>query len=282
MEQFHGYRIAKTNIRQVERVLLKAQEQVRQACMEEFHRLLAEEVANLVDDIALNIVPQPERAILDVAADMLFEKIRFAESRALPLEYNFASSVQIMPDRDAIYLMFNTLNPNLQEAFASSPDVEDFVVNLEPSSTGEDDPVQTERSKKWMALQKEYENKPIVLCANFSQSLSIDKGLLSGYFVSKTDRAAVRARREMMNRLFNMYACGKEVPPYKVMCVLDQVLLKLMDERIESEMNRLKQQLLAILPEITIEMICPPEPQKGEKKEEAENPPAEEPPICNE
>lgn len=278
MEQFQGYKIPRTNIRQVERVLQKAQSNVRQACIEEFHRLLAEEVTNLVDRIALNIEERPNCAILDAAADALFEKIRFAESRNLPLEYNFAASVQIIPDRDAVYLILNCQNPNLREAFASTPEIENFVVNLKPSSNGEEDEVQTERSKKWMALQKEYENKPTILFANFGQSLSIDTNLLSTYFMSKPDRATVRARHEMMNRLFNMYACGKEVPPSRVMSVFDQVLTKLLDEQVEEEMHRMEQQLLAILPDITIEMIKPSEPAESVKKEEvtetAENDPS--------
>lgn len=266
MEQFNGYKIATTNIRQVERILNAARERIHQVCKEEFHRLLAAEVAEFVDNIALNITDRPNIPILDAASQNLFNKIRFAEMNALPLEYNFASSVQIMPDRDAVYLMFNSLNPNIREAFASTDSIENFAVDLEPNAFGEETPVQSERSKKWMALRKKYEQAP-VLMANFSQSLDIDKNLLSGYLQDKKERAAIRARREMQARLFNMYAFGKEVPHYQLMSVLDHTLNKILDEDAEKEIIALEQKLIAILPDITIEMISPskPETKDGEQ-----------------
>ena len=258
MQKFHGYKIESNNLARINTILITAKKNINLAATEIYHKLLSEEITELVDNIAMDIIPRPTGSLIDAANASVVEKIRFAESRGLPTEYNLAASVQIIPADKVCYLLFCGTNSFLEEAFASTTGIEDYSVELEQGSDTET--ISSERGQKWLTLQKQCEEQPTILYANMCQQLSIDPKLL--VFAQKEERANVRARHELTNQYINMYAAGKQIAPYELMSLMDRSLSLSLDENSQAKLTELKTRLMAILPEITMELLEPATEQK--------------------
>ena len=268
LEKLRGYRIKSTNINRINRILQAAKTNIQMAANEEFHRLLCEEITELVDNIALGIVERPQdRTILQAALDRLMDKVRFAEGNNLSMEYNLRTAIQIFPDKDATYFLFFG-NVIFEEAFAMTQGIEDYTVEIEVSDTTET--VLSEKAVVWNRLQSEYKDNPSILCGNFNLNLNIDESLL--IFPDVKDRAEERARQNLTSRYMNMYSLGRQIDPQDLMPVMDRALIRLMDDESKEQLDIMTAQLRQILPEITLDMIRP----APEGKDPEEEPPSEE------
>lgn len=258
MDKFHGYKIETNNVERLNKVLQAAKSNMTAAANELYHKLLSEEITELVDNIAMNIIARPQGSLIDVARGTLMDKIRFSEARGLPTEYNLATSIQVIPSNKVCYLMFCGTNAFLEEAFASTQGIEDYSVALKEGN--EADNILTEREQQWLRLQKQCEAEPAILFANLSMQVSLDRSLL--IFADKTERAAVRARHELTNQFINMYAAGKQIQPYELMSFMDKSLSQTLSDSTQAKQKELEMRLLNILPDITLDLLEPPAPQE--------------------
>lgn len=249
MGQFLGYRTKTTNIRKVENILRIAKANLREAAETEYHRMLSQEICELVDDITLGIVQRPNFPLLEAATNLLNEKIGRAEMASSGTEYDLRTSVSIIPDRQYTYFILVVSNPALEEAFRKSPDIEDYRVTEEELRND----VRTAAAAQWDELRKRCDNAPSLLSATLTNRMTVNPERLE--FESPIVRAMTRARRNLTSRILNQYACGKEIQSTQLMPMLDKALAKLMDEDIQAELDESAAHLAGNLVSITMELV---------------------------
>lgn len=244
--KFEGYRIKTINVCRLEKWLNDVKKAIAAAAKEEYHRMLSEEVQHLVDNIAINAVRRPESSILIAATEILNERIRAAESINAPIEYNLSSAVSMLPEKDYIYILLDAHNETIREAFASDPAVEDYSFELDEPK----DDVPTERMKKWENLRQK---DAVVMRVMLTTQLQLDKSML--HFDDKNTRATEIARQNLTSRYVNLYAGGKQIPPEKQMMIVEQAFLRACAPDADYEIAQMRERLMQILPDITLEMI---------------------------
>ena len=259
--KFEGYRIKTVNICRLEKWLAEVRTQTTAAASEEYHRMLSEEVQHLIDNIAINAVPRPECSILTAATEMLNERIRNAEGINAPIEYNLSSAVSMFPEKDYIYILLEAHNEVIREAFASNPVVEDYSFKLDEPK----DDIPTERMKKWEAIRQ---RDSAILRAILTTPLQLNKSLL--HFDDKNIRATEIARQNLTNRYVNLYAGGKQLPPEKQMLIIEQAFLRACSPDADYEIAQMRERLMQILPDITLELIEPETAAPEQAEESAE------------
>lgn len=252
MQKFHGYRVRSKNLGQIETILGRARATVHEAATEEYHRLLSDEISELVDDVAMNIRPRPDCSIREAAQSTLNQRIMDAENFSTGTEYDLRAGVQIIPEGDDYtYFILSVSNPLLEEAFASTPEIEDYTTPLE---TDQFKGVEaTPQSAKWEAINKRYNGETPMLSASLTSVIDFDAARLRA--IDKNTRAAVRARRHLTTLLLNRYACGKNIPNDQLMRMLDLAFLRLTSESETLALERTTTELLQILPDYTISDI---------------------------
>ena len=267
MIEFSGYRIKSTNIQRVENILREAKKNLRSAAESEFHRMLSEEVCEVVDDIALNVMPRPNYPILQAAQERLNEAIGKAEMSSSGTEYDLRSGVTIIPDKEYTYLILHVSNDVLKKAFGDTKGIEPYKVTEEDTVNGDKTPT----ALKWDELQKRCANQPALMSATLTNKIELDTSLLE--FEAPLDRARTRARRTMTARLMNQYACGTEIRNTQLMMTLDKALSKMLSPDVQREVDGMVAQLAATLPEITLEMVMadPTKPAPYEYPEEGDS-----------
>ena len=253
MNRFKGYKIASDSISKVEEILKKARENVSLAAKEEYHRLLSDEIATVHDDIILGVRERPFCSILNLAVDSLNKRIITAETRNYIVEHNLKSFVTIIPDKKdkTTYVMWNSANALLEDAFASTEGIEDYSFYLDVGDAVEDS--QEERKRKWGQLEKKQEGLPSMLNASLTSTVDVDTSML--VFEDKDVRASIRARHHIMNQYLQAYSFGEPVHPSTLMRYTDFVLERSLSERGEVDMEETKAKLLTILPDIELSVI---------------------------
>ncbi len=267
MARFLGYRIPSTNIKKIEEVLATAKTNLRTTAMEEYHRLLSEEIAEIVDDITLNIVQRPEYPILDEAVNRLNQRIIKAERTNQRTEYNLFAGVTVIPDKKYTYLLPNIANARMIKTFSRTKGLEDFSYAEMEVLQGLDNG----RAAKWNELHNKTEltEGGLVMTVILTNQVKVNPDRL--LFAPPAERAKVRARRNMTSKLLNLYAMGDQIKDYQLMAVLDKALMALTTEEAEQEMNEMTKQLTATLIDITRELVItdPRKPIESEKPEES-------------
>lgn len=250
--EFHGYRIKSTNIARVNTTLNAGRVAFHKQAVINYHQLLSEEIARLVDNIALNIEPAPNRTILEEAIARLNNKIQFTESCDARSEYNFRAAVQIVTDKDYTYLLFfcNNPDPVLEEAFAAVKGIEDYRVKEEEADANG---VPSERLVKWVSLQKQSESSPSAMTSILTSPIEVDESLL--ILEGREARIQERARHELLNQYLKLHSFGREIPASELMHLVEKALVETMEPSWEPQFNELSQRLEQILPELTLAMI---------------------------
>lgn len=265
MGQFLGYRVKTTNISKIEKILRTAKANLREAAETEYHRMLSQEICELVDDITLGVMQRPEFPLLEAATNLLNDKIGRAEMSSSGTEYDLRAGVSIIPDKQYTYFILTVSNPALEEAFRSSPNIEDYRVTEEELRHD----VRTAAAAKWDELRKRCDNAPSMLSATLTNRMTVDPEKLK--FESPVVRAKTRARRNLTARLLNQYACGKEIQSTQLMSMMDMALAKLMDEDIQTELNESAAHLTGSLAVITMELIMHDPRKPAERTFDAED-----------
>lgn len=249
MSEFLGYRIQTTNIGKLEKILLKAKDSIHAKAEEEYHRLLSEEICELIDDITLGVRQRPNQPLLDEAIAILNDKISRAEIAGSGTEYDMRTGVALLPDNKYTYVMLSVSNMKLEEAFSSSEGIEPYKVSDKDGVEGSRSPA----AEKWEQFRKKYGSQPAIISATLTSRLTPDPSKLA--FESPLSRAKTRARRAMTSRILNSYACGKEIQNTQLMAMMDKALLRLTDDDIVEEMDAMVSQLSMTLIDITLDII---------------------------
>lgn len=249
MTEFAGYRIKSTNIQRVESILREAKRNLKSAAESEFHRMLSEEVCEVVDDITLNVMQRPSCSILQAAQERLNEAIGKAEMSGSGTEYDLRSGVTLIPDKEYTYIILHVSNPVLEKAFADTKGIESFKVSDEDVANG----VKTPAAMKWEELQKRCSLQPSLMSATLTNKIEADPSMLG--FESPLDRAKTRARRTMTARLLNQYACGTEIRNNQLMPLLDKALTKMLTPAVQAELDGMVGQLAGTLIDVTLELV---------------------------
>lgn len=243
-----GYRIKTTNISRVEHILKTARNALHKAAIEEYHRMLAEDIAEIVDDVTLNIRQRPQGKILDAAIQLTNERISRAEATGNGTEYDLRVGVTIVPDRGYTYLMLSASNDVLVRAFANVPGIEDYTF-----SETDDRDVVTEKEAKWEELYKRYNGDTPMMNAALTTQLSVDIEKL--VYPSKLERAQTRARRSLTSRILNQYACGQEIKSGQLMPLMDKALAMVCTPAMQEELEAMTAQLSTTLIDITNDIV---------------------------
>ena len=252
MQRFCGYRTKESQTQSIETLLLRAKENIRQAAQEEYHRLLSDELAELIDDVAMSLRPRPDRPILIAATEQLNKQIMDAENFNSGTEYDLRAGVQIIPDSDGyIYLIFTAANPLLEQAFAANECIEDYTVGISPAGQRDNGP--NEQAQKWEALNKRYNGASPLMSASLTCQMELDTSMLR--IDNRATRATTRARRHLTTLLLNRYACGQEIRNDRLMLFLDKALARLLQEGDDGELARITDDLIRILPDYDLEFI---------------------------
>jgi hypothetical protein len=264
--EINGYKIAGTNLKNIEQTLQEARKNVREAETEVYARLLSREITELVDDIAMNIVPRPDIPIIVAAEHLLAEKLRFAGAGA-DTEYNLEVSANILTDGKDTYVLLHSKNQTLIDAFKSTQGIADFTVQSS-STLMADRQDETKEMKKWSRLRGKYGDNLMLsaMSAVISGPVELDEQRLA--FESPADRAGVRARHTITNRLLALYANGKEIPPHKLMAHMDSAFEAMLSEDNQFLVGDMALKLAAVLPNITLELVkadpkAPPVPEQA-------------------
>lgn len=262
MGMFLGYRIKSTNISRVASILQKAKENLYEGAMEEYHRLLSEEIAGVVDDITLNLMQRPPHPILDEAVRRLNAQIERAETLGTGTEYDLRAGVTVIPDKTYTYLMLSVSNPSLVEVFAKTGGIEDYTVDM---TAERENSVPSERAAKWESLRKACGNGGVSFTAALTNRMVVEPERLT--LIPKEDRAMDRARWNMTARLMNSYAGGQEIHGEQLMPILDKALLRLTDCESEA-MAEMSRRLAATLIDISMDLVTK-DPRQSTQDEEA-------------
>lgn len=201
-----------------------------------YHELLSQEIETLVDNIALNIIPRPDKEnLLKTAALELNRKISYAMASQGTTRYNLMVTEGINPQSDKTYFRIFTPNECLTQALRKR-------------------------------LRKISELKPISdsgklppsVCVFTVRLYPVDEpapDLSTLQFQSPQKRAQVIARHNMSNRLLSQISGGREIQNYQLMRYMDAVILELDGTEIKREIDAMEANLSGILPEITKQLL---------------------------
>ena len=257
MIEIRGYKIKGASLIRLEVVLKEARQAILEATKEEYHRMLAEEVADIVDDVAMGLIPRPNAPVLTVAESGLQERIN-RSGLGFDTEYNLKASVAVMTDGKDTYLILYCKNAELIQAFENSSKSGALInYNLvrDDSFLSGTDRVETPELKKWEQLKEAYGDSvsQTGLTADLSAQVWMDAEELS--FPAVADRARDRARYDYTNRMLSHYSAGLDIQPHKLMRLTDRALAAAISEDGEEEIERMTAHLAGILPPITLELI---------------------------
>jgi hypothetical protein len=248
MFSLNGYKIKGTDLASVTLIIDSARTRVKGVQREEYHRLLARETEDIIDDVTLGHVQRPEKSVFETARDSLNIKVRNAERTGAPTEYNLAAACSVLTDGEDTYILLSTKSPALTEIFAETEGIENCVVADDGS------PENAEREKKWNTLieQRGGNTAANALNASLTGGVQINPSML--VFLPPKERAPLRAEHALMNRYLSLYS-GGEIKPHNLARCIDSALLKMTEPDAQEELAGMTERLKAILPEITPELI---------------------------
>ena len=216
-----GYRIKTTDFREVEDAISKARQKLSKIVNREYRRLLAEEIAFLVDQIAIGVIKRDDNVrISDAAENNVKTRMAQAEFKNMEYEYNLKCFGHILTDGEYTYFKVICPNKKLLDGFK---DFEDFSLNeieCEDKKNG--------KTIKWTELHKIYsKNEPVAV--DFTQNLIKnidfkDKEDRKLNYPAKMERAEKEATHSILNRLLGQISNGEQIPPNRLMQYFDDAV----------------------------------------------------------
>lgn len=207
---------------------------VKKMSIKKYHMLLSEEIEQLVDDVALNIIKRPENTtLLRVAQNELNGRIGYAISHQAPTEYNLQVCSAIGVNENISYLILCG--------------TESVIAKLTPEL----------KKIGLQAIDKPLSSDEVNLI--MERVLFPVGAILPDMAMLKFHDAARRgmrsARHNLMNRLLRAASQGREVQNYQLMYYMDLVMEELNKKEHINEVKRMGNELSRLLPEITEELI---------------------------
>lgn len=226
--------LSNATILELRNLLNKVECIVKKISLKKYHMLLSEEIEQLVDDVALNVIKRPENTtLLCVAQQELNGRIGYAISHQAPTEYNLQ--------------VYSAIGVNENIGYLILCGTESVIAKLTPEL-------------KKIGLQASDKSlPPDEINLVMERVLFPVGGILPDMTMLKFNDAARRgmrsARHNLMNRLLRAVAQGREVQNYQLMYYMDLVMEELNKKEHISEVKRMGNELSHLLPEITEELI---------------------------
>lgn len=210
---FTGYKLKGQNVNHIELIFTEMKKKIERAANKEYCALLAREIQNLTDDVALNMYQRPIGiSLFEYAKNTLNNKIAYASSHNFPTKYNFEVSAHIMFYKNDTYIKFNSVNNIYMKDIGRISGLEYF-----PCKTN------TENENIWTEIVERYSDGLDPFGVHlFDKFQDIAPEIIK--FDSPIKRAKVRARHNLTNRYLGMYSCGQQIPNYKLMEYMDEAL----------------------------------------------------------
>lgn len=246
--KYNVYKLESTNAVMLVSALECAKGFIATRTQEIFNNLLSNEIENLIDNICLNIIPDPEGRIIDIAYDNLIQKIETASRNNFATEYNLNATANVYVHNKKAYIEIVTMQDDL---FKAAEKVKAF---RNYSCVEQGDEVNDQKRAELNEVIKAYaKRKPLTYSLTY---YNVSKPKFEDLHFNETSvRIQKRARYQLTNQYLGMYSGGKEIPPYKLMEYLDEALLKLNDDKSREMLDEYEMALSKIITPITKEIV---------------------------
>ncbi len=236
-----GFRLKTSDLNEVFTTLEGVKERLHDIMNHEYHILLAEEVAFICDNVAMNNMPiDTNNAIIDNAIGNLQFKITNASKTNSATKYNFNIFAHIMPFGDETYI--KVISPN-RKLLASFLGIEKYSLN-ESEAQNQDNA----KTKRWEELHTLYkDSEPFLM--KLTQEPFYDSDITLQY-PDKRKRAETHARHTIVNHLLNEISGYNTISPMMLMPYMDMALEMLERPDIQADYRRKVTNLMQILPDL--------------------------------
>lgn len=236
-----GFRLKTSDLNEVFTVLENVKARLYEMANREYHILLAEEVAFICDNVAMNNMTKDENnAIIDNAIGNLQFKMDNASKTNSATKYNFNIYVHIMPFGEETYI--KVISPN-NKWLTSFSGVEKYSLN-ESDAQNKDN----KKTKRWGELHAMYkDSEPFLM--KLTQEPQYDSEFKLKY-PDKKHRAETHARHTITNHLLNEISGYNTISPMMLMSYMDMALEMLEKPEVQADYKRKVANLMQILPDL--------------------------------
>lgn len=229
-----------------------------------YQQLLRDEIESIFDETALSMIERADISILAAAQRSLNEKIYRASSLNCSTFYNFLISAHLFPfEGDSYFQIHANGKWMLENSFSN-------ISGFRPYHVRSAADVELEIGQCWQKIMKHgEEHEPLGVTVFRPETiLEFDVKKMMGFmkFHSRSERAKVRARHQVMNSILGNIS-GGNIPNYKLMPYMDLVIECLQEDHAKEQIQEAESRLLQILPEIKQEDILR-DPMQTPKKED--------------
>ncbi|MBQ8133800.1 MAG: hypothetical protein IJ192_05290 [Clostridia bacterium] len=229
------FKLSHNTVFEVNKDVSKLGDIAKEAGDKAYIKLFCEDTTNLIDNIALNIIPRPETALFNVVMQELDKKINLAVAAHFPTQYNIGLTANVVSCKKGTYIILSGVGNFWEQAFQST-DLDEL---------------------------NEHDSNKILdsnnLTVAYSKQLyphgNIDIKDADMIFPSVQQRASIKARHHIQHDLLKRVASGSEIQNYQLMNYMDQVIDLLSLETVKKDITETQRQLAMILPVITPEMV---------------------------
>ena len=219
-----GYRLQGTDLTGITQEIKKISMSVNKIRARTYAKLLGNEIAFLVDKIALNVYTRdPTVSIYECACSRTEEEIRVAQLQGLKTPYNLQVYGQVFTEADYTYFAISCMQNEFLKAFHR---LEEYSV----SESEYEDP-NNSKTKLWKSLMEKTATPMTINFGNGIPQIAKDQIV----YPTKKERCRTEARHQVCNRILNQVSFGKQIPPECLMKNIDQMMKILLQEESQKE-----------------------------------------------
>lgn len=234
-----GYRLQGTDLTGITQEIKKISMSVNKIRARTYAKLLGNEIAFLVDKIALNVYTRdPTVSIYECACSRTEEEIRVAQLQGLKTPYNLQVYGQVFTEADYTYFAISCMQNEFLKAFHR---LEEYSV----SESEYEDP-NNSKTKLWKSLMEKTATPMTINFGNGIPQIAKDQIV----YPTKKERCRTEARHQVCNRILNQVSFGKQIPPECLMKNIDQMMKILLQEESQKEIAAKEKELMNTLPEL--------------------------------
>lgn len=234
-----GYRLRGTDLACMIQEIKKISMSVNKIRARTYAKLLGNEIAFLVDKVALNVYTRdPTVSIYACACNRIEEEIRVAQLQGLKTQYNLQVYGQVFTEADYTYFAISCMQNEFLKAFHR---LEEYSV----SEAEYEDP-NNAKTKLWKSLMEKTATPMTINFGNGIPQITKDQIV----YPTKKERCRTEARHQVCNRILNQVSLGKQIPPECLMKNIDQMMEILLQEESQKEIAAKEKELMNILPEL--------------------------------
>jgi len=237
-----GYKIIGKDMSAVESALTMIQNKVINRTKKFYAQLLAAEIENLVDDIALGILQRPnDISIYDYAKQEVDRKVAWACANNVATPYNFSVHAAVYTYEDNTYIRLSINNDALLREIRHVPNTEDF------NAMDSDAESNSKQLAVWNEISSIYSNgyRPLTRQIFPIGPINVEWERIEKYFHTREERAEVRVRHRLTSSILNLLGNNQEIPNYKLMRYLDDALEIVGTENVKAEALTMQSSIMA-------------------------------------